>query len=126
MQREVQVFPLGNMALSPWAAGGFRLPSLRRGENMKRNELKSLRTKGVEELEKTLKEKKLKLMEIRASMSVSKNKNLKQVKIQRHFISQVATILTEKRLAEEINSKEKKREGKEEESLDKVQNNSKS
>jgi len=93
---------------------------------MKRNELKSLRTKGVEELEKTLKEKKLKLMEIRASMSVSKNKNLKQVKIQRHFISQVATILTEKRLAEEINSKEKKREGKEEESLDKVQSNSKS
>jgi ribosomal protein L29 len=93
---------------------------------MKRNELKSLRTKSGEELEKTLKEKKLELMETRASTSVSKNKNLKQVKIQRRFISQLATILTEKRLAERIVEKDVKEEGKEEESLNKVQSNSKS
>jgi hypothetical protein len=65
-------------------------------------------------------------METRASTSVSKNKNLKQVKIQRRFISQLATILTEKRLAERIVEKDVKEEGKEEESLNKVQSNSKS
>ncbi len=81
---------------------------------MKSNELKSLRAKDIKELEKALKEKNLKLIETRAGRKVSKNKNLKQVKILRRDISQIATILTEKSLVEELKMKNTKEKGVEE------------
>lgn len=81
---------------------------------MKRNEIKNLKTKDVKELEKSILEKNLELAETKAGMTVTKAKNLKKVKMLRRDISQIATVLTEKRLAEEvarIKDTEKKGEG---------------
>ena len=77
---------------------------------MKRKDLNSLRTKNIQELEKFLNEKRTEIMKVRVRTKVSKEKNLKHVKMLKRDISQVYTILTEKRLIEKDSKREEKSE----------------
>lgn len=82
---------------------------------MKIKELNSLRTKETDELEKLLAGKKAEVMKVQVKVKVSKDKNLKHVKSLKRDISQLSTILAEKRLVEQdIETKDNKQEGKEE------------
>lgn len=82
---------------------------------MKIKELNSLRTKDTDELEKLLSGKKAEVMKVQVKVKVSKDKNLKHVKSLKRDISQLSTILAEKRLVEQdIETKDNKQEGKEE------------
>lgn len=75
---------------------------------MKKKELKNFRAKEVKELEKSIKEKDVELIEMKASMSVAKAKNLKKVKMLRREISQIATVLREKALIEKDRKEEER------------------
>ena len=79
---------------------------------MKSKDLNSLRTKNIQELEKFLDEKRTEIMKVRVRTKVSKEKNLKHVKMLKRDISQVFTILTEKRLIEK-DAKRKEKSGEE-------------
>lgn len=65
---------------------------------MKRDELKSLRTKTQEELIKLAAEKRQGLAKLGAELSLGKHKNVKVVKNLRKELAKVLTILSEKKL----------------------------
>ena len=65
---------------------------------MKINELTKLRTKEVTELEKLVEDKKQKVVEVVAKRTVGKENNLKVARNIRKDISQLLTIISEKKL----------------------------
>lgn len=64
---------------------------------MKRDELKSLRTKTQEELVKLAAEKRQGLAKLGAELSLGKHKNVKVVKNLRKELAKVLTVLSEKK-----------------------------
>lgn len=69
---------------------------------MKKKELNNLRTKGVEELQKLLNEKMSDAIQSKVKMKVSKEKNLKHVKMLRRDISQISTLLEQKKFESSV------------------------
>ncbi len=65
---------------------------------MKIKELNNLRTKEINELEKLLNKKIAEVMQVKVRIKVSKEKNLKHVKMLKQDVSQILTILMEKKL----------------------------
>jgi ribosomal protein L29 len=74
---------------------------------MKLKELNSLRNKEIQELQKLLSEKKIEALQAKAGIKVSKEKNLKHVKMLKRDISQIFTILSEKKFMEAESNKKK-------------------
>lgn len=77
---------------------------------MKIKELKTLREKSIQELRKLLDKKILEIMQVKTKIKVSKEKNLKHVKMLKRDISQINTILREKELIEQDSEKKKENE----------------
>ncbi len=78
---------------------------------MKKKDLNDLRGKSLKDLEKILKEKMLEVIRTKTNLRISKEKNLKRVKMLRREFAQINTVLKEKRLIEKMNkSLEKSKE----------------
>lgn len=67
---------------------------------MKLKEIKNLRSKEIKELEKLVNEKVAEIMKLKVRAKVSKEKNLKHVKMLRREVAQLLTIISEKKLIE--------------------------
>lgn len=79
---------------------------------MKPKELNSLRTKTGEELQEMVDKKQTEILQQKMKMGVSKGKNLKQVKILKKEVSQILTLINEKKFTqEEIDDKKEKESG---------------
>ena len=68
---------------------------------MKRKDLAELRTKETKDLSKMLGEKQIELEKIRVNIRVGKEKNLKKASNLRRDISQILTLISEKKILEE-------------------------
>ena len=68
---------------------------------MKKKELKTLRTKSNKDLAKTLEKKRVELLKITLKIKAGEEKNVKKAKNLRIDISQILTVLKEKKLMEE-------------------------
>ena len=79
---------------------------------MKSKELNDLRTKDVKELQKLLNKKVADAVQAKVKTKVSKEKNLKNVKMLKRDISQILTIMNEKRLIQEEIENKKEPESK--------------
>jgi ribosomal protein L29 len=79
---------------------------------MKSKELNDLRTKDIKELQKLLDKKVAGAVQAKIKTKVSKEKNLKNVKMLKRDISQILTIMSEKRLVQEGIEKKKEPESK--------------
>ena len=75
---------------------------------MKKKELIKLREKTKGELIKLIPEKKKEISETYAKTKAGQEKNLKKVKIARHDLAQVLTVIKEKDLVEKEEVKEEK------------------
>lgn len=67
---------------------------------MKRKDLVELKTKEVKDLTKMLGEKKIELEKIRVNIRAGKEKNLKKASNLRRDISQILTLISEKKILE--------------------------
>ena len=76
---------------------------------MKKKELKQLRTKSLQELQKLLAKKQTEAMKVRINVKVAKEKNLKHVKMLRREISQVKTVIRKKQLVKQIEKESKEK-----------------
>lgn len=72
---------------------------------MKRKELLNLRNKNITDLSKSVIEKKLELVKVLAEAKVSGDKNVKKGRMLRSDIAKISTIIREKQLFEESQSK---------------------
>ena len=68
---------------------------------MKRKDLAELRTKETKDLSKMLGEKQIELEKIRVNIRAGKEKNLKKAGNLRRDISQILTLISEKKILEE-------------------------
>jgi ribosomal protein L29 len=78
---------------------------------MKRKELANFREKDLEKLVKETESKRFEIIKAQAEIKASKEKNFKKVKLLRHELSQILTLIREKQI-EEV---EKNKLGKEDE-----------
>jgi len=69
---------------------------------MKLKELNSLREKSLNETKSLLNKKIFEIQQVNVKNKVSKEKNLKHIKMLRRDISQIKTIVREKELAEKV------------------------
>jgi len=69
---------------------------------MRRNDLLKLRGRKLTEIEDILKIKKLEFIRAKTNLKAKREKNLKKVKLLSHEISQMLTIIKEKKLIEKI------------------------
>lgn len=67
---------------------------------MKRKELNSFREKDLDKLIKEASDRRLEIIKAKAEIKGSKEKNLKKVKILRHDLSQILTLVKERMLLE--------------------------
>lgn len=74
---------------------------------MKIRELQNIRTKGIDDLKKDLKEKKLTLIKVRSEIKIGREKNLKKAKNLGKDIAQVSTIIKEKEIMQIESEKSK-------------------
>lgn len=65
---------------------------------MKKNEIEKLRTEKLKDFNKTVNEKRLELIKVKASIKTSREKNLKKAKNLRRDIAQMLTLIREKEL----------------------------
>jgi len=63
---------------------------------MKKKDLKKLREKDIDQLEKILKEEKKNLSQLRFQVKLGKIKNVKEIKKVKKNIAQILTIISEK------------------------------
>lgn len=78
---------------------------------MKSKELNSLRNKDTQELKKLLDKKIMEAFQVKVNIKVSKDKNLKHVKMLKRDISQIATILRESELLKKDKLEKEESEG---------------
>jgi len=85
---------------------------------MKKKELNELRGSDLKVLTKLVSDKRRDLVKTKVDMSVSKEKNLKKVKLLRHDVAQLLTLIKETKLieggTEEIEVEESKKKDKKE------------
>jgi ribosomal protein L29 len=76
---------------------------------MKKKDLSGIRSKTSKELYKLVEKKSLEYAKVRAAIKAGQEKNLKKVKLIRHDISQILTVIKEKEIVDKLeNMNEKK------------------
>lgn len=75
---------------------------------MKKKDLINLKSKTEKELTRLSEKKVVELEKVRANMKVGQEKNLKKVKLLRHEISQILTVLREKEIVKRLEEEVKK------------------
>jgi ribosomal protein L29 len=69
---------------------------------MKKKDLMDLRKKDINDLFKMVSDKKTDLIKVKTQLSVGKEKNLKKAKNINHDLSQIKTLIREKKLMEKV------------------------
>ena len=80
---------------------------------MKKKDLSGTRSKTSKELTKLVEKKSLEYAKVRAAIKAGQEKNLKKVKLIRHEISQILTVIKEKEIVDKLEKKDEKKDSKE-------------
>jgi ribosomal protein L29 len=79
---------------------------------MKKKDLSGVRSKTIKELVKLVEKKSLEYAKVKAAIKAGQEKNLKKVKLIRHEISQILTVIKEKEIVDKLEKKKEIKDSK--------------
>jgi len=79
---------------------------------MKKKDLTGIRSKTKKDLFKLIEKKSLEHAKVRAATKAGQEKNLKKVKLIRHEVSQIMTVLREKEIVDKLSEKKEEKANK--------------